>query len=221
MAAEPPPPPRIAVTTARLIQRHRRRKGWTQKQLAERLTELGVPLHQTAVNKIEKNNRDLTFSEAIAFAVALDVPVASLALPVLDEGPDFTPMVALTPTTVVDVWEAWDWWSATEPLGDQQNWDALSPYKHFAAVDAALREGHIAQRALLMEQFERGGTEDVAYRRRYAEALVDLAHHVTEMSRHGATTAGLVPPEWMADMVQLNLDFPGREAFEQDQEANR
>src|SRR5438128_1525083 len=50
----------------------------TQGQLAERMTQLGFSMHQTAVAKIEGGQRPVRLNEVAAFAAALRVPVTDL-----------------------------------------------------------------------------------------------------------------------------------------------
>lgn len=50
----------------------------TQGQLAERMTQLGFSMHQTAVAKIELGQRPVRVNEVVAFAAALRVPVTDL-----------------------------------------------------------------------------------------------------------------------------------------------
>ena len=50
----------------------------TQGQLAERLTQLGFPIHQTGVAKVELGQRPVRLNEAAAFAAALRVPAGDL-----------------------------------------------------------------------------------------------------------------------------------------------
>jgi transcriptional regulator with XRE-family HTH domain len=58
----------------------RRARGWSQRELAERLErELGYPVHQTTVAKWEKpGRRRLALDDALAIASALDVPLVSM-----------------------------------------------------------------------------------------------------------------------------------------------
>lgn len=65
----------------------RKRKGWTQQQLATRLAEIGYPVHWTTVSKLEKLERKPTLEDLIAFSVALDVaPVHTLGASYLPPG---------------------------------------------------------------------------------------------------------------------------------------
>jgi transcriptional regulator with XRE-family HTH domain len=65
----------------RRLREARTRRGWTQAELAKRVTALGHSLDKTAVTKLEGGNRKVTLDDAVALAAALDVPVLSLLLP--------------------------------------------------------------------------------------------------------------------------------------------
>ncbi|UFS58917.1 helix-turn-helix transcriptional regulator [Subtercola endophyticus] len=65
---------------ARNVKRMRERVGWSQLELAQRLSEIGVPgFHQTTVARIESGQRALRASEAIAVARLLECRVEDLA----------------------------------------------------------------------------------------------------------------------------------------------
>ena len=75
----------------------RKRRDWNQQQLAERLTELGVPTAQSTVARLEKGQRGVSLDEAVALGVALDVSLAHLIGGPAVEGDE----IALTPTEVL------------------------------------------------------------------------------------------------------------------------
>lgn len=61
-------------------------RGWSQGQLAERLTGVGCPLHQTAISRLEKpsakdGRRAITLDEAMALARVFEMPLAQLIAP--------------------------------------------------------------------------------------------------------------------------------------------
>jgi transcriptional regulator with XRE-family HTH domain len=66
-------PDRPSDVFAAQMKLQRERKGWTQKQLAARLGQLGFPVHQTTIGKWEAHERRITLDEALAISVALDV----------------------------------------------------------------------------------------------------------------------------------------------------
>src|SRR5439155_12423737 len=59
----------------------RRRKGWTQRQLADEMKRLNVPVGQSAIANIENSSRRVTVDEMMTFAVALGVSPAALLVP--------------------------------------------------------------------------------------------------------------------------------------------
>jgi transcriptional regulator with XRE-family HTH domain len=61
------------------IQRTRNTAGWSQADLAGRLTDHGLSFPQQTINRIEHGERPLKFEEALAIADLLGVTVASLA----------------------------------------------------------------------------------------------------------------------------------------------
>src|SRR5215203_5668005 len=63
----------------RNIQHSRKARGWSQADLAGRLTERGLSLPQQTINRIEHGERPLKFEEARTIADALGVTVDSFA----------------------------------------------------------------------------------------------------------------------------------------------
>ncbi len=69
-------PPRVPrtigneATLARRIRWERENRGWTPASLAHRMTQLGCPMNQSAIWKIENNDppRRITVDELVAFA---------------------------------------------------------------------------------------------------------------------------------------------------------
>lgn len=65
-----------------LVKAHRSRRGWSQTDLARRIGTL----ERMAVARIESGDRGVSLDEAVALAVALDVPLVRLIAPA--EGSD-------------------------------------------------------------------------------------------------------------------------------------
>ncbi len=63
---------------SRVLRELRTKRGWSQDELAERMTRLGFRMHQTQVAKIENGSRALRFNEIVALSVALGVAVSTL-----------------------------------------------------------------------------------------------------------------------------------------------
>lgn len=74
-------PGAILATNIELL-RGAKRPSWSQKDLAERLAEYGLPLHQTAIAKIEAGQRKVSVDEFLVLAAALDVSPLWLLLPI-------------------------------------------------------------------------------------------------------------------------------------------
>jgi hypothetical protein len=60
----------------------RDRLGWTNESLAKRMTDLGCPIRDSAIYKIEKGEprRRITVDELVGFALAFDMSVIDLLL---------------------------------------------------------------------------------------------------------------------------------------------
>jgi transcriptional regulator with XRE-family HTH domain len=91
----------------------RKRKGWTQRRLGERMAAIGSPIDRSVLAKIEAGGRKVTVDEVIAFAYALGVPPMSLLLP-----PDNQGEVNLAGGVSVPVGRARAWWREADPLTD-------------------------------------------------------------------------------------------------------
>jgi len=87
---------RASEVFAQRLRETRARRGVSQTELAERMTEQGRPMSKAALLRIEKGQRGLSLDEAIAFAAILYAPPANLLSP--EEGS----LVELTSTRAVD-----------------------------------------------------------------------------------------------------------------------
>lgn len=108
---EPALPARVLF--ARQVRRVRQLRGYTQAELAARLTRVGLRTQQPAVARIEKGSRGLavTLDEVFAFALALGVSPLSLITP-----PDDDPAGVMVATDVVTTAEHMrDWLIGNEP----------------------------------------------------------------------------------------------------------
>jgi transcriptional regulator with XRE-family HTH domain len=89
---------------ARQLATVRRRKGWSQQQLADATAELGHPVTQSAVAKIERGTRGVGIDDVFHFAAALGVPPIALLVPSSDSD-----LVEISPGRAVPGWEASLW----------------------------------------------------------------------------------------------------------------
>jgi transcriptional regulator with XRE-family HTH domain len=67
------------------LQRIRKAAGWSQADLADRLSSRGLSFQQPTILKVEKGSRPLKLEEACAIAEELEVTVASLSQLIDDE----------------------------------------------------------------------------------------------------------------------------------------
>lgn len=107
----------IGKATAANVRLVRGRRGMTQRDLADRMGELGRPLLASGVAKIEAGERRVDVDDLTALAVALNVTPARLLLPdgLADDA------VRLTPSSPAPHWAAWDWATGSRSMdGDGQ-----------------------------------------------------------------------------------------------------
>lgn len=56
----------------------RKARGWSQRDLSEKLTEHGFLINSANVSKLEASIRSITIDEAVAVAAAFDIPLDDL-----------------------------------------------------------------------------------------------------------------------------------------------
>jgi transcriptional regulator with XRE-family HTH domain len=61
------------------VREQRKARGWSQEDLAQRMTDAGHPMHQTTVAKLENAARPTSVDELVALGHVLGVPIAELA----------------------------------------------------------------------------------------------------------------------------------------------
>jgi transcriptional regulator with XRE-family HTH domain len=84
-------PPRSMTGEKNLADRiafERELRHWSYEALAQRMTEIGCPMNQSAIYKIEKGEprRRITVDELLAFAQVLELDVQELLAPTSVEG---------------------------------------------------------------------------------------------------------------------------------------
>ena len=82
----------------------RNRHGWSQGELARRMTDVDVPWQRSTVAKIEGGMRQVTADELVALAFVLGVPPMALLVPsrMMTE-------MRVTPNTALDNARVWEW----------------------------------------------------------------------------------------------------------------
>ncbi len=94
----------------------RRRAGFSsQVKLAERMAELGTPMHHTVIAKIENGDRGVSVDDLVALAAALDVSPLRLLLPAnrRDDVPGLR--LGAKAQHVISEGTAWRWGEQVEP----------------------------------------------------------------------------------------------------------
>lgn len=197
----------------------------TAQALADRCTELGLPLDRAVIAKLEKGHRQtITVGEILVLAKALEVPPLLLIFPIGQR--DLTEVL---PGRTVGVWDAAKWFTGEQPLvaekfPDRQEWlvdvvdlddwhrgalpaesyrehDRLVAERRNALIGAAGAR-HAAEVAKTEGEkdahLRRAEVED-KHAREYERALRD---HRSYMRRNSIT-----PPELDTDLIHLD-DLP-------------
>jgi transcriptional regulator with XRE-family HTH domain len=189
------------------LKRYRDHRGWSQQELARRVTEAGVTMHQTTVAKIEgqgeQKPRKVTVGELLALAVALDVPPAVLLLP-LEEQVD----VAVTPSTHAPVWGLYDWIAGDSPLEstDRPAWrrgvEPLAAYRRVKDAEAKAADAKV--RGLRLRDLGRNEAAD-RFDESYMGWLEELSAELAIMQELGLPTEGIVAAPILDDLERYGV----------------
>jgi hypothetical protein len=173
------------VLRARMVELRKAQGINSQAALAARLDEVGYPIHETALARIESGARDVKLDEAVAIACALDVPLPMLLLP-LTSGED----VALTSTSGVPAWTAYEWMVGNEPLTDPQAYSShVGLLRRYERLQRA--EGRARTHMYRAESAELLGTDQGAHVADYVDALQDVADAMRDLEDVGANAEAL------------------------------
>jgi transcriptional regulator with XRE-family HTH domain len=117
MAGKAKEPGPSSTRVAANLRRIRQRKGMSTAQLSRRLRELGQPIPDTGITKIEKGVRRVDVDDLVALAVALEVTPNALLLPEMDT-PHIASAFYLTPREEEGrPGDLWAWATGELPLG--------------------------------------------------------------------------------------------------------
>lgn len=100
----------LSHVTARRLAEIRKRRGWSQEDLARRTGELGAAMTQSTIARTELG-RNVSLNETLALAAALGVAPTSLFLPL-----ESAELVAITPERIVPARHARRWVRGQAPL---------------------------------------------------------------------------------------------------------
>ena len=129
---------------AYLLRTVRKRRGWTQQDLAERLGDNGVPMDRTTIAKIEQGGSratNLSLEDLLAFAVALGVNPVELFVP-----REESEALEVGKTSVASV-EARRWLRQQAPLEEADSRVYLSEVPDYEWQQVVELAGRIAVRA--------------------------------------------------------------------------
>ncbi len=192
--------PLASSVLARRVKEVRGRRS--QEWLAQTVTALGHPMHQTAIAKIEAGDRKVTVDEMLLLAVALEIPPSLLLLPVESDDD-----MAVTPTMNVYPWRVWEWLLGEQPLPgrDTPTWyDRAKPVHLYADVREAQKSAEKARLDVKAAEFERDRPAIREARRRYVRSLSALQDALMEMEQVGYPTARLIGA-FRDDLVRLGI----------------
>lgn len=126
---------RLAEVFGRRVREARDALGWTQRQLADRLTELGRNTDRATITRTEKGQTLAALDMVVAIAAALHVPPVHLLVPLDDDE-----ALAITPKLKVDAPAARAWIRGVGLLPGEELldiWPHLPESEKRAAVSAA------------------------------------------------------------------------------------
>ena len=104
---------------ARRVREARKRRGWSQQDLADRLAALGYPMTRVVLTKLEQGKRQATVEDLFAIGHALGVPLVYLLVPREDEA-----QIEVVPGVAVSAPEARAWIRGQLPPRDEADLDA-------------------------------------------------------------------------------------------------
>lgn len=111
------------------VAKWRKARQLQQRDLSDKLTEVGRPMLPTVISKIERGERRIDVDDLIALSLALDVSPLALLLPTAS-APDL--VVELTEGTAATGRITWNWADGLRPIGLSQE-DPVAHLHRFQA----------------------------------------------------------------------------------------
>lgn len=160
----------LSSIAAKRIREVREARGWSQRVLAAKLSAVGYPLDNTALHRIERQQRNLSLDDLAAIAYALGCQPPDLISP--DEpvkhpdsdssGPPQAQPIRVVPTEVFPAGAVRAWFKGQWPLrGRSWEWDA-TPYDEDQAKEAAAAGETKATVEVVDEHGRRAGLETLS-----------------------------------------------------------
>ena len=153
---------------------YRQQRGWTQTELAGRLTAAGCRFGQSALSRVEAGERGLSVDELIAIACELNVSPTRL----LEGAPLPTqPAVTVTSTVSVPGSRYRSWLRGSTPLPARKEWSKRTGLPWTTAYRQAVAdEDWLHGQRLTIELLTRAGQEII-------DAAIDVRDQLTDKSR--------------------------------------
>lgn len=167
----------------------RRAAGLSAVQLSARTGELGQPIHRVALGKMESGKREVTISELVVLARALNVPPLQLVYPGLPDS-----QVEVWPEVTARAVDAVLWFGGEQGLGDD---DTPRPYDGRTSPPSVFLARHIANAEQNVTRYrnlaryrldhgDRSGAENADLRAEMA--IRDVASHLQAAIDDGGYT---------------------------------
>jgi transcriptional regulator with XRE-family HTH domain len=201
----------VGEVVAQRVERYRRQQQLTQQDVADRTEALGHPIGRVTVAKIENGGTraaNVSLTDVLVLAVALDVPPPLLFLPLGDDQE-----VAIAPKLVAHPHIALDWLAGEEPIAvlpgnfsrNVEAWgDNAWPLKMFRG----LRERQNAAGLLdaRVRGFEQEGEPVPAETRRQLDQVLVALDTWLEAMTEGGLTVPEMPEQWRQRMAELRKE---------------
>lgn len=194
---QPPEPDwstRLALSVAREVRRHRQAAGMSAQQLADRCSEIGMPIKRSVLANLESGRRTtVSISEVLVLAAALDIPPALLVFPVgYEEAQEVLPKAEMEPLQAVD------WFSgvSAEPVRDRPfaNNTLFLFRRHRSLVNRMQRQ--FEEREYARARFMAAGSGEEADRLEMVRGQIERLRTVVEGYHEGSREGGGdVPPD--------------------------
>lgn len=192
----------------RLYEERWEKRKWSQAELAERVTDLGLPMGQRAISAIESGNRDVNLDEAFVIAAALNIPPPLLWLSLGSET-----RIEITTKSRIHPHLALKWFRGDQPLAStdriqirREEWlEAAAPLQMFLELEVIQQRAHAAQSWIRSADYAKDREGGAAARSGFADALRTLYEHNDKMAVAGIKPVK-VPNEWRTVAKQLGLE---------------
>lgn len=172
----------LASQVAQSVRQVREQKRLRYTEIADRIAEIGRPIPELGLSRVEKGERRVDLDDLVALARALGVPPVWLIFPV-----GSTEFVELLPGKLVPVDDALSWFIGEGPLpeADESGWEAdaapmLLRQRHRQVIERYASAERVAKR-IASDQ----ATYDSMTFKIRAAAVEELRSLREEMRRHG------------------------------------